>query len=68
MAEEDVPKTAIITPFGLFKILRMPFVLTNAARAFQPLMDGMLQSIDFAYVYLDDIWVASPDVTPTRSF
>ena len=34
MAEEDVPKTAIITPFGLFEFLRMPFGLKNSAQAF----------------------------------
>ena len=61
MAEEDIPKTAIITPFGLFEFLRMPFGLKNAAQAFQRLMDGMLRHITFAFVYLDDILVASPN-------
>ena len=61
MSESDIPKTAIITPFGLFEFLRMPFGLKNAAQAFQRLMDGMLRDITFAFVYLDDILVASPD-------
>ena len=38
----------------------MPFVLKNAAQAFQRLMDGMLRHISFAFVYLDDILIASP--------
>ena len=59
MAESDVPKTAIITPFGLFEFLRMPFGLKNAAQAFQRMMDGILRDTDFAFVYLDDILIAS---------
>ena len=61
MASEDVPKTAIITPFGLFKFIRMPFGLKNAAQAFQRLMDGILGDISCAFMYIDDILIASPD-------
>ena len=62
VATEDIPKTAIITPFGLFEFLRMPFGLKNAAQAFQRLMDTVCQGLEFAFVYIDDILVASRDV------
>ena len=60
MDEADIPKTAIITPFGLYEFLRMPFGLKNSAQAFQRLMDGVLRGLPFVFVYLDDILVASP--------
>ena len=61
MNESDIPKTAIITPFGLYEFLRMPFGLKNAAQVFQRLMDGILRDVNCAFVYLDDILVSSPD-------
>ena len=57
---DDVQKTAIITPFGLFEFLRMPFGLKNSAQAFQRLMDKVGRGLDFVFIYLDDILVASP--------
>ncbi|KAK3729078.1 hypothetical protein RRG08_005451 [Elysia crispata] len=59
MHPDDIAKTAIITPFGLYEFLRMPFGLKNAAQAFQRLMDTVLQDVNCAFVYLDDILVAS---------
>ena len=56
---EDIPKTAVTTPFGLFEFIRMPFGLKNAAQAFQRLMDMVCQDLDFIFIYLDDILVAS---------
>ena len=56
---DDVQKTAIITPFGLFEFLRMPFELKNAAQAFQRLMDLVCAGLDFVFDYLDDILIAS---------
>lgn len=57
--EDDIPKTAIITPFGSFEFLRMPFGLKNAAQTFQRLMDTACAGLDFVFVYLDDILIFS---------
>ena len=62
VAPADVPKTAVITPFGLFEFLRMPFGLKNAAQAFQRLMDQVCRGLeDHVFDYIDDILVASSD-------
>ncbi len=61
IAPEDIPKTAIITPFGLFEYLRMPFGLKNAAQTFQRLMDSA--DLPNVFVYLDDILIASSNRT-----
>ena len=60
VAEADICKTAVITPFGLFELLRMPFGLKNAAQVFQRLMDSVCNSLDHVFVYLDEVLVASP--------
>lgn len=61
--EEDIPKTAILTPFGLFEYTRMSFGLCNAAQSFQRFMDDVTRGLDFAFCYMDDILVASTSVT-----
>ena len=57
--DDDIAKTAIITPFGLFEFCRMPFGLRNAAQTFQRFMDSVCRGLDFIFVYQDDILVAS---------
>ena len=59
VAQQDISKTAIITPFGLYEYLRMPFGLKNAAQTFQRLMDTVFQNVPCVFVYLDDILIAS---------
>ena len=59
VAQEDIAKTAIITPFGLYEFLRMPFGLRNAAQSFQRLMDASFKNIPFVFTYIDDLLVAS---------
>jgi len=56
---DDVPKTAITTPFGLFEFPYMTFGLRNAGQTFQRFIDGALQGLDFCFAYVDDVLVAS---------
>lgn len=56
---DDIEKTAIITPFGLFEFTVMTFGLRNAAQTFQRFIDNVLRGLDFVFPYLDDILIAS---------
>jgi hypothetical protein len=58
----DILKTTIIMPFGLSDFLRLTFGLRNTGSAFQQLMDRVLAGLAFAFVYLDDIIIASPSM------
>ncbi|CAI2732366.1 unnamed protein product [Schistosoma spindalis] len=62
VALEDIEKTAITTPFGLFEFLRMPFGLRNAAQTFQRFIDSIVRDLDFVHVYIDDLLIASSNV------
>ena len=62
VAAEDIEKTAVITPFGLFEYVMMPFGLRNAAQTFQRHIDFVLKDFSFARPYLDDILVFSSDI------
>ena len=66
VAEQDIPETAIITPFGLFEFLRMPFGMRNAAQSFQRFIDQILRDLPFCYVYIDDLLIAGPDLETHR--
>jgi len=56
---EDICKTAVATPFGLFEFPFMPFGLRNAAQTFQRFMDEVTRGLDFCYCYIDDILIFS---------
>lgn len=56
---DDIPKTAITTPFGLFEYVYMPFGLRNAGQTFQRFINQVLTGLNFCVPYFDDILVAS---------
>lgn len=57
--QNDIPKTAIITPFGLYEFLFMPFGLRNAAQTFQRHMDSIFRDLPFVFAYIDDLLIFS---------
>ena len=61
VAEVDLDKTCLISPFGTFRFKRMPFGLRNAPATFQRLINyfksGILQICILAY--FDDIIICS---------
>lgn len=61
VAPDDIPKTAIVTPFGLFEFPFMTFGLRNAAQTFQRFMDEVTRDFDFVFPYVDDLLIASKD-------
>lgn len=51
----DIPRTAIITPFGLFEYVHMPFGLCDAAQTFQRFIDTGTRGLPFCFAYGDDL-------------
>ncbi len=65
--EEECSKLlGINTHRGLFKYNRLPFGIKVAPAIFQQAMDVMLNDLDFACAYLDDIIVRSETVDEHR--
>ena len=59
VAEEDQAKTTINTTLGLFKFVRMPFGLKNSGATCQRNLHCILRDMDFIFVYMDDVVIAS---------
>lgn len=47
IAKEDIPKTAVITPFGLFEFTVMTFGLRNASQTFQRYLNQVLGDLNY---------------------
>ena len=59
MHADDIGKTAIITRFGSFESLSMPFGLRNVGQTFQRFIDDVMRGLDFVSCYIDDLLISS---------
>jgi hypothetical protein len=61
--EEDIPKTAFVTKYGLYEFTSMPFGLCNSAATFQRVMEIALSVLQrqTCLIYIDDIIVYVKD-------
>lgn len=59
VADEDIPKTAVITRCGLFEFTKMPFGLTGATATFQRMMELALSGLQWktCVIFVDDVIV-----------
>ena len=57
LPEEDIPKTAFVTPDGAYEFLKMPFGMINSAATLKRAMKKLLQGVDNVEFYWDDILV-----------
>ena len=59
--EEDIPKTAFVSKYGLFEFLFMPFGMHNATATFQRMIELAAAGLQWqiCLIYLDDILVFS---------
>ena len=55
-------KTAFVSPLGKWEFIQCPFGLAQAPAYFQRLVNDVLAPFDFAFGYLDDILIFSPDI------
>ena len=62
LSEKSRPKSAFMSSFGKWEFKRCPFGLAQAPAYFQRLINEVLSGLTFAFGYLDDILVYSPDM------
>ncbi|GFY14713.1 retrovirus-related Pol polyprotein from transposon 17.6 [Trichonephila clavipes] len=67
IAECDIPKTVVTTPWGLYEYTHLCFGLVNAPQTFMRFMHEVLRGFPFCFVYLDDILCYSENAEEHRS-
>ncbi|GFT38923.1 retrovirus-related Pol polyprotein from transposon 17.6 [Trichonephila clavipes] len=67
IAECDIPKTAVTTPWGLYEYTHLCFGFVNAPQTFMRFMHDVLRGLPFCFVYLDDNLCYSENAEEHRS-
>ena len=62
LSEESRPRSVFVSSFSKWEFKRCPFGLAQAPAYFQRLVNEVLSGLTFAFGYLDDILVFSPDM------
>ena len=62
LSKKSRPKSAFVSLFGKWEFKRCPFGLAQVPTYFQRLVNEVLSGLTFAFGYLDDILVYSPDM------
>ena len=55
-------KSAFVTPMDKFEFTRCPFGLSQSPAYFQRLINKVIKGLPFAFGYLDDVLIHSPDI------
>lgn len=59
--EEDIEKSALVSPLGLHEFPKMIPGLRNAGQTFQRFIHQVLRGLDFVHSFIDDLLLASSD-------
>ena len=62
LSPEARAKSAFVTPLDKFEFTRCPFDLSQAPAYFQRLINKVIKGLPFAFGYLDDVLIHSPDI------
>lgn len=61
MDEESQKMCVLNTPFGLFKVTRLPYGVSSSPAIFQRVIENLLKDIPQCVVYIDDLLVTGKD-------
>ena len=62
LSPEARAKSAFVTPLDKFEFTRCPFGLSQVPAYFQRLINKVIKRLPFAFGYLDDVLIHSPDM------